>query len=156
MKINIGITDKNLQGSVAILNQALADETALYIKLRNYHWHITGANFSELHKLFESQYDEVEEAIDDIAERVRQLGGKALATLKEYAQATEIKETPDENPKAPKMISNLLTDHELIIRELREGLRACDQKFDDMGTSDFLTGLMEKHEKMAWMLRASL
>lgn len=156
MKMNIGITDKNLQGSIDILNQLLADEHALYIKLRNYHWHVTGPNFSELHKLFETQYDAIEEAIDDIAERARSLGGKTLATLKEFAQTTKIKEFSGEVPQAQKMVSNLLADHEFLIRELREGLETCMEKYCDMGTSDFLTGLMEKHEKMAWMLRSSL
>ena len=156
MKVNIGITGKNLEGSIGVLNQALADAHVLYMKLRNYHWHVTGQNFMELHKLFESQYDQIEEAIDEIAERIRSLGGNALATMKELCQEAKLKEFPGEYPEARKMIANLLADHESIIQDLRKALKACDEEFNDMGTSDFLTGLMEKHEKMAWMLRASL
>ncbi|MFH1066851.1 MAG: DNA starvation/stationary phase protection protein [bacterium] len=156
MKLNIGIADKNLKGAVSVLNQLLADEHVLYMKLRNYHWHVTGPTFSELHKLFESQYDEIEGAIDDIAERTRSLGGNALGTLKEMLQSAKLKETPGNSLKAEKMVTNLLLDHEAIIRQLRVGLETCMDEYGDMGTSDFLTGLMEKHEKMAWMLRACL
>ena len=65
-------------------------------------------------------------------------------------------ELPGESPSAKKMIASLLDDHERIIRNLREDLVACDEKYGDAGTNDFLTGLMEQHEKTAWMLRAFL
>lgn len=154
MKTDIGISDKNRQGSVEILNRLLADEYVLYTKLRNYHWNVTGDNFSELHKLFEAQYEEVDGMIDEIAERSRSLGGRPLGTLKEFLQDTQLKEFPREYPGAKKMIANLLADQETVIQELRQGLNSCAEKYADAGTSDFLTGLMEQHEKMAWMLRA--
>ncbi|MFZ5805587.1 MAG: Dps family protein [Verrucomicrobiota bacterium] len=156
MKTNIGLTEAGAKGSAAILNHALADAHVLYMKLRQYHWNVTGPNFSELHKLFETQYDQIEEAIDAVAERIRSLGKFPLGTLKEMLQEAKLKESTADNLDASKMIRNLLEDHEHIIRELREGLKACDEQYGDMGTSDFLTGLMEEHEKMAWMLRAYL
>ena len=156
MKPNLGIADKNRQGSVEILNQLLSDEYVLYTKLRNYHWNVTGSNFNELHKLFESQYEEVNEVVDEVAERARSLGGLALGSLKEFMANTKLKETPGAFLGAKKMIANLLADHETVIRSLRKNLEICLDEFKDMGTSDFLTGLMEQHEKMAWMLRAFL
>ena len=154
MKVNIGISDKNRKSVAGILNQALADEYVLYTKTRNYHWNDTGSDFSELHKFFESQYEELNDIIDDVAERARSLGGVSFGSLKEFLAHTELKETAGAELGAKKMIANLLADHEAIIRSLREGLAVCAERYGDMGTSDFLTGLMEQHEKMAWMLRA--
>ena len=154
MKPNIGISDKDRKGSAEILNRLLADEYVLYTKTRNYHWNVTGPDFSELHKFFESQYEEIDDIIDEVAERARSLGGHSVATLKEFVGATRLKEFPAVYPNARKMISNLLADHESIISQLRKDLVLCADHHKDMGTSDFLTGLMEQHEKMAWMLRS--
>ena len=156
MKPHVGITDKDRQRSVEILNHLLADEYLLYTKTRNYHWNITGSNFNELHKFFESQYTALEEIIDEVAERARSLGGRSLGTLKEFLNETRLKESPGESPKARKMLTTLLVDHETMVRHLREDLATCADRLHDMGTSDFLTGLMEQHEKMAWMLRSFL
>lgn len=156
MKLNIGLTEKNLSGCLEILNRLLADEFVLYAKTRNYHWNVKGPDFQELHKLFESQYEELEGIIDEVAERAKALGGNALGTLKEFSQKTRLKELPGDYPEAKRMIANLLADHESVIRALREDLAACAEKFGDAGTSDFLTGLMEQHEKTAWMLRSYL
>lgn len=154
MKPNIGITDKNLKEICALLNNSLADSHILYFKLRKYHWNLKGDNFMELHKLFESQYTEVQEAIDEIAERVSQLGGVAIGTTSEFSKLSSLKESPGKNPEDNmNMIKELLGDHETIIRSLRESIDVISEKFGDEGTADFLTGLMEDHEKMAWILR---
>jgi starvation-inducible DNA-binding protein len=156
MKTKIGLSDKDRSGSIEILNQLLADEYVLYTKTRNYHWNVTGDDFSELHKFFEAQYEEIDEIIDEVAERARSLGGNSLGTLKEFLGLTRLKELPKDYPADKQMIARLLTDHESIIQSLRSDLAACSERYHDMGTSDFLTGLMEQHEKMAWMLRAYL
>ena len=156
MKTNIGISDKNRKEVVDVLNSILSDEYLLYTKTRNFHWNVTGPDFSELHKFFESQYEELDDIVDDTAERVRSVGGRALGTVAEFLKNSVLKEAPGVYPKADKMISILLSDHEAVIQKLRVDLASCAEKYEDMGTSDFLTGLMEKHEKMAWMLRAYL
>lgn len=156
MKPIIGISDKNRQSLVELLNEVLSDEYVLYTKLRNYHWNVGGLTFSEFHKLFEAQYEEIDQVIDDTAERVRALGGKALGTLKEFLQKATLKEHPGTHPSLKEMLQDLLEDHETLIRKLRQGESDAAEKFGDSGTSDFLTGLMKQHEKMAWMLRASL
>lgn len=139
-----------------ILNTLLADEFVLYAKTRNYHWNVAGPQFNDLHKFFESQYDALESIVDDVAERARALGGKALGTIKEYLEVTRLKEHPGKYPDAHAMLANLLSDHETAVKALRVDLETCANKYRDAGTADFLTGLMEKHEKMAWMLRAFL
>jgi starvation-inducible DNA-binding protein len=155
MKVNIGISDKNRKCVAEILNQLLADEYVLYTKTRNYHWNVTGSDFSELHKFFESQYEELDDIIDEVAERARSLGGVSFGSLGEFLKHTKLKESSGSLLGAQKMIAHLLTDHEVVISCLRENL-ACTDECGDLGTSDFLTGLMEQHEKMAWMLRSYL
>jgi starvation-inducible DNA-binding protein len=152
--LNIGLTEKASEAVAALLNQRLADTMVLYVKTRNYHWNVTGPRFQPLHEFFESQYDQLEEAIDEIAERVRQVGGYAAGTMAEFSKLSALKEIPGEVPSADEMIANLMADHETIIRQLREDVDSTAEKHHDVGTSDFLTGLLESHEKMAWMLRA--
>ena len=156
MKPEIGLTSKNAEAVCRILNTLLSDEYVLYTKTRNYHWNVTGQQFDELHKFFQLQYEALNVIVDDAAERARSLGGISFGCLAEFLKHTRIKETAGEELKAKEMISNLLSDHESIIRSLRMDLEACANKYHDMGTSDFLTGLMEQHEKMAWMLRSFL
>ncbi|GBC83512.1 DNA protection during starvation protein 2 [bacterium HR10] len=156
MKPNIGLSDKQRAGVVEILNTLLADEYVLYTKTRNYHWNVVGPRFNELHRFFQEQYEALDEVVDAVAERVRALGGEALGTLTEFLKRTRLKEHPGRYPEARAMLANLLEDHEAIIRHLRADLETCAEKYRDMGTNDFLTELMQRHEKMAWMLRAFL
>lgn len=155
MKLNIGINDGSRSKVSTILNTLLADEVTLYVKTRNFHWNVTGPQFNDLHKFFEAQYEELDEIMDEVAERARSLGAHAAGTLSEYVKTTRLKERPGAHLKARDMINALLNDHEMIIRELRRDLDTA-QRLGDMGTSDFLTGLMEQHEKMSWMLRSFL
>lgn len=155
MVINIGISEEDRRSVLAILNKLLADEFVLYTKTRNYHWNVTGLHFYPLHKLFEEQYEALDDIIDDVAERSRAIGGKALGTLDEYVKATRLTEEPSVYPNSQTMISNLLSDHETIAQELRKDIQTCSEH-NDNGTEDFLVGLLEQHEKMAWFLRAHL
>ncbi len=156
MKTNIGISNQNRDAITKILNTLLADEYLLYTKTRNYHWNVTGPQFNDLHKFFEAQYTELNIVVDDIAERVRALGNVSFGSMAEFLESTRLKETAGKTIGGKAMLNNLLSDHEAVIVELRKDLAACQDKFQDAGTADFLTGLMEQHEKMAWMLRAFL
>ncbi|MEM3089841.1 MAG: DNA starvation/stationary phase protection protein [Candidatus Nitrosotenuis sp.] len=154
-KINIGISDGDRVEVNKILSKVLADEYVLYTKTRNYHWNVVGPQFSEYHKLFSDQYEALDGDIDEIAERIRSLGAMTPATLAEFAKTSRLEEHPGVYPDASTMIANLLADHEAVIRTLRADVDSC-VKHNDAGTADFLTGLLEKHEKTAWMLRSML
>lgn|SRR3989338_9557980 len=156
MKTNIGLSDKEKQGCIGILDRVLSDEYVLYTKTRNYHWNVTGPDFSELHKFFEVQYAELNIVIDDVAERARALGGRSLGSLAEFLKETRLKEDKSGSTDSKHMLKSLLADHEAIIQLLRKDVDACTDDHHDTGTADFLTGLMEQHEKTAWMLRAYL
>lgn len=156
MTVNIGISDGNRQKVVAILNTLLADEFVLYTKARNYHWNVTGPQFNDLHKFFETIYEGLDEVIDDVAERTRALDGRADGTLEEFRSKARLGEKPGVVPPARDMLASLLADHEALIRTLRDDIGTVNDRLGDVGTADFLTGLMEKHEKTAWMLRSFL
>ncbi len=156
MKANIGLSGESRESVVKILNVTLSDEYVLYTKTRNYHWNVTGPNFHDLHKFLEAQYEEVDNIIDDVAERARSLGGRAFGSLTEFSENARLKEHKGNAKSAKDMLNELLADHEAVIRNLRIDLEACVEKYQDQGTCDFLTGLMEQHEKMAWMLRSCL
>jgi starvation-inducible DNA-binding protein len=156
MSMNIGLSEEQREGAVAILNTLLADEYLLYTKTRNYHWNVVGPQFNDLHKFFEAQYNALNEIVDNVAERARALGGNALGTMAEFLSHTRLTEQTSHYPDARDMIANLLADHEALICHLRVDLETCVEKYHDTGTNDFLIGLMEQHEKMAWMLRAFL
>jgi starvation-inducible DNA-binding protein len=154
MNPNLGIDESHRGEVVRLLNALLADEYVLYTKTRNYHWNVVGPQFNDLHKFFEAQYEALGEAVDEVAERARTLGGQAAGTLAEFLQLARLREQPGKSPDARGMITSLLADHETLARQLRRDVEATANKYGDVGTSDFLTGLLEKHEKMAWMLRA--
>jgi len=153
---NTGLDARQRSGVVELLEQLLADEHVLYVKTRNYHWNVTGPRFHDLHKFFEGQYEEIAERIDEVAERIRALGEVAPGSMAAFVKSARLKEHTGAVPDADTMIRNLLEDHEAVIRSLRTDLATANEKHGDAGTSDFLTGLMEDHEKTAWMLRAHL
>lgn len=153
MKPDIGIVEKDLKAVIDILSNGLSNEVMLYTKTRKFHWNVYGESFMEFHKLFEAQYTELAEAIDEIAERINKLGGKTIGTTKEFGERSVIKEAPGEYPDSFSMVKELLQDHETIIKQLRKDVDDCADKYNDAGTSDFLTQKMEDHETMAWQLR---
>lgn len=156
MKTDIGVAQGNLTGVSHELSCLLADEFLLYTKTRNAHWNVEGIDFYNKHIFFEKQYGELEQIIDDVAERMRTLGHYAPATLAQYLQLTHLTEDSREKNDSKGFISLLLQDHETIIIHLRENVNRFADEFHDAGTADFITGLIETHEKMAWMLRAHL
>jgi starvation-inducible DNA-binding protein len=153
MKLNVGLTEQQTSALTALLSKLLADEYVLYTKTRNYHWNVTGPHFNDLHKFFEGQYDQLAVRVDEVAENIRYLGAKTPATLAEFAQLTTLAEHPGQHPTAPEMVRNLLADHEALIRDLRAGIETAGSNAAP-DIADFLTALLEDHDKMAWMLRA--
>jgi starvation-inducible DNA-binding protein len=156
MTPNIGITAVQLQKSNDALALVLANEMTLYVKTRKFHWNVTGDSFMELHKLFESQYTALETSIDEVAERIGKLGGKTIGTMTEYLGLTQIQETPNRYPSQKEMLIELVADHEIVIVQIRKDVAVLSSESNDIGTADFLTGLLESHETMSWILRRYL
>ena len=155
MKPSIGLSEESLAKSVKLLSVLLADEVMLYTKTRNYHWNVSGESFMELHKLFQTQYTELEETIDLVAERVGKMGGKSVGTMVEFLDLTRLKEHPGKYGTQKDMLLDLLNDHQTLAVELRKDIETSD-KNNDAGTTDFLTGILEQHETISWVLRRYL
>jgi starvation-inducible DNA-binding protein len=156
MKTNIGLNDETRLEVGAMLNLLLADESVLYATTRDYHWNVTGPEFRSLHLQFEEQYGQIAGWIDDIAERARAIGIGARGNWTDLGNAARCSADPGTGLPAEHMLAELLALHEEMIVQLRSDSEACATRFKDAGTADFLTGLMERHEKAAWMLRSQL
>jgi starvation-inducible DNA-binding protein len=156
MNASIGISPANLQAVASELSKLLADEFILYTKTRNAHWNVEGPDFHAKHVFFEEQYNQLDDIMDSVAERIRQLGHYAPATLQSFLQLTHLTEKLGQPNDSIGFIKELLTDHENVIIFLRENISRFANDYKDLGTSDYITGLMETHEKMAWFLRAHL
>lgn len=154
--LNIGLSEEQRHGVIELLNRDLADQYLLIIKTKKYHWDVVGPQFRTLHTLWEEQYNALTINIDETAERIRALGGYPIGTAAGFVEYGSIKEHPNDLPSANEMVARLVQDHEQIIRNLREDIDKSGEQFHDEGTADFLTGLMEQHEEMAWMLRSFL
>ncbi len=138
---------------VSKLSVLLADTYALYLKTQNYHWHVRGPQFKSLHELFEAQYRELAEAVDEIAERLLIMGHHAPATFKDYDRLKNIKDG-DSNLASNKMVAELASDHGRLVKDLNESM-ALAQKMNDEGTVNLLANRISAHEKARWMLAAS-
>lgn len=156
MQTNIGNNDANRQAVAIDLSKLLADEFVLYTKTRNAHWNVEGADFYDKHKFFEAQYEQLDEIMDSVAERIRSIGHYTPATLKDFLALTSISEQSREKNDSLGFLKELLFDHESIIIKIREHIKIFNDKYEDLGTGDFINGLMEEHEKMAWFIRAHL
>lgn len=156
MKVELGITEINRQAVADELAKVLADETVLYIKTKNAHWNVVGSDFYDKHKFFEFQIGQLDEMIDSVAERIRTIGHYAPASLSSYLSLTHLTEQNRHKNTSQGFIKELLSDHESIIMNLRGQIKKFAEDFQDLGTSDFITGVMETHEKMAWFLRSHL
>lgn len=155
-KVNpkLGLSDEAMTGAVEILSMLLADEFLLRLKLRKYHWNVTGLQFLSLHEIFEQQYTTLTTFIDEVAERIRTYGVLSPGTMSEFTELTRLGEYPDENPSAQKMLENLVSDHEAMVRYLRSDIKRVADEFEDAGLEDFLTAQLQVHQEMTWMLRA--
>ncbi|YCM43651.1 DNA starvation/stationary phase protection protein [Verrucomicrobiaceae bacterium 227] len=156
LPLAIGLSDEAREDVAGILSSILADQHVLYIKKRNFHWNLIGGRFHTLHEHFEQLYTELALAIDETAERIRMIGCVAPGSMAEFLKLATLKETKGALVEGDDAISALLADHESCIRNLRGAIGRIESDFEDVGTADFLTELLQKHEMTAWMLRSYL
>lgn len=145
---------KNQDAVAEKLGIFLADTAVLAIKTLNYHWNMVGPQFFMYHKLLEEQYKELNEALDVLAERIRQIGPKAPATLKEFLELSTLKEGRSTLPQE-KMVQELSYDHLLMVKQCHALIEISDEK-KDQGTSDLLINRLRAHDKNAWLLKSHL
>jgi starvation-inducible DNA-binding protein len=153
--INIGISDKDRAAIAKGLSRLLADTYTLYLTTHNFHWNVTGPMFNTLHAMFMTQYTELWNAVDPIAERIRSLGSAAPGSYAQFGALASIKDAPARPPKAMEMVKILVDGHEAVARTARSVFPLAAAA-DDQPTADLLTQRLDIHEKTAWMLRSLL
>jgi starvation-inducible DNA-binding protein len=154
MEVNIALAESVRQQLAQQLRLILADTYVLYTKTQNFHWNVTDPRFYSLHVFWKKQYEELAEAIDEIAERIRMLGERCPGSLKQFIDMSSLKES-DGDISADEMLRELLEDHEALCRFIREPIEHAS-KLGDEGTTDLLIQRLRTHEKNAWMLRSHL
>ena len=153
MDIDIDIEQDALRDMSDELAKILANTFVLYTKTLAFHWNVEGPFFAPLHKLFQDQYEALSDAADRIAERIRALDDMAPCCMRDLLEMASIPEQ-EGVPDAMAMVRILSGDHESCIRGIREVSKLATEIGDD-GTVNMLGDLIEGHEKMAWMLRAT-
>lgn len=153
--IDIGIGGKDREAIAAGLSKLLADTYTLYLTTHNFHWNVTGPSFNTLHTMFMTQYTELWNAVDPIAERIRSLGFPAPGSYAAFAKLSTLPDAPGEPPKATEMIRILVKGHESVAKTARSVFPIADDA-NDQPTADLLTQRLDIHEKTAWMLRSLL
>ena len=156
MKTLIGLSDQDRKQSTDVLSILLADEMSMYVKTRKFHWNVAGESFMELHQLFQQQYTSLEAIIDAIAERINQLGADTIGTMQEFVECSRLTEFAAVYPMQKEMLVELLNDYNELINYLRSDIVTISKDSEDVGTIDFLTGIIQQHEKTAWILRRYL
>ena len=135
------------------LEKVLANSYLLSLKLQNYHWNVVGENFKSLHELFGAQYEELSDAIDEIAERMRALGSKVDGTFENFSKLSRVK-SGDKNLDHKAMLQDLIAGHNILVEELKQGIKAAQEEADEV-TADIFIGRNNAHEKSIWMLKSS-
>jgi starvation-inducible DNA-binding protein len=154
-RIDIGISDSDRAKIAQGLSKLLADTYTLYLTTHNFHWNVTGPMFNTLHTMFMTQYTELWNAVDPIAERIRALGHPAPGSYAQYGKLSSIADAPVIPPKAMEMVQTLVHGHEAVARTARS-VAPIAAAADDQPTADLLTQRLDIHEKTAWMLRSLL
>ncbi len=153
--IHIGIGEKDRSAISEGLARLLADTYTLYLTTHNFHWNVTGPMFTSLHAMFMTQYTELWNAVDPIAERIRSLGHVAPGSYAQFGSLTSLKDVPAKPPAAFDMVRLLADGHEAVARTARSIFPIADKAHDEP-TADLLTQRLTVHEQTAWMLRAVL
>lgn len=139
---------------VELLNKVLADTFTLYLKTHSFHWNVEGPDFSEYHELFGNIYEELQGAVDPIAEHVRALDGYAVGTMKRMIEMTSVSETVVV-PPARDMFHDWMRANDEVLKSIRECYLNAERQ-GEIGLSNFLQDRYDTHKKHAWMIRATL
>ncbi|TQV78799.1 DNA starvation/stationary phase protection protein [Exilibacterium tricleocarpae] len=149
-----GVAREDRRDLAGYLSEALADTYLLYVKTQGFHWNVVGPLFYSLHKLTEEQYEDMAEAIDTLAERIRAIGFPAPSSFHQFKLVASVEEETG-MPTAEQMIQQLVDGNEICSRKLRKAVSEAD-RVGDVKTADLLTERIGQHEENAWMLRALL
>jgi len=133
------------------LRYMLADVFALYLKTKNFHWHMSGRHFRDYHLLLDEHADQIFDMSDDVAERARKIGGTTLHSISDIAKHQRLKDNNDESVTPEKMLHELYSDNRELTRFLRTLHDTCDQ-YSDVATASLIENWIDQTERRTWFL----
>ena len=139
---------KDISGA---LNAILADTFALYMKTKNFHWHVSGPHFRDYHLMFDEQADQIFASTDDIAERVRKIGGNTLRSIGDIGRKQRLADNDADYVDPQDMLAELREDNQRVIASLREAHELCDEH-NDVATASLLENFIDQAERRVWFL----
>jgi starvation-inducible DNA-binding protein len=145
------LKEEEVRAVTTAVNPLIADAFALYVKLKNFHWHVFGSHFRDYHLLFDEQAESVLGAIDTLAERVRKIGGTTIRSISHISQLQTIRDDDEECVTPKEMIARLIEDNRHIAEQQREAIEVCD-KNRDTPTGNLLQEILERTERRIWFL----
>jgi starvation-inducible DNA-binding protein len=147
-------TDLNREGVSQIttaLRQLLADSFALYLKTKNFHWHMTGQHFRDYHLLLDEHAEQIFAMTDDLAERARKIGGTTLRSISDISQHQRLKDNNEESVAPKEMLAELNADNQALTRYFRSTHETCD-KYNDVATASLIEVWIDQTERRTWFL----
>jgi starvation-inducible DNA-binding protein len=145
------LSDDAVRELSAKLNAILADAFALYLKTKNFHWHVSGPHFRDYHLLLDEQSEQIFATTDDIAERVRKIGGTTLRSIGQISKLQTIKDNDASFVPAHEMLRELMNDNKQVAASMRECHELCD-KHDDVASASILENFIDETERRTWFL----
>jgi starvation-inducible DNA-binding protein len=145
------LSDEATRDVSEALNGLLADTFALYVKTKNFHWHVSGPHFRDYHLLLDEQADQIEASIDILAERVRKIGGTTIRSIGHIAKLQRVKDNDEELVLPGDMLSELMADNKAHIQNMREAHKVADEN-EDVATASLLENFIDEAEKRCWFL----
>jgi starvation-inducible DNA-binding protein len=145
------LSDEAIQEITKALNGLLADTFALYVKTKNFHWHVSGPHFRDYHLLLDEQATQIEDSIDILAERVRKIGGMTIRSIGQIAKLQRVKDNDEDIVLPGDMLSELMADNKAHIQNMREAHKIADEH-EDVATASLLENFIDEAEKRCWFL----
>jgi starvation-inducible DNA-binding protein len=145
------LSDEAIQQITEALNGLLADTFALYVKTKNFHWHVSGPHFRDYHLLLDEQAAQIEDSVDILAERVRKIGGTTIRSIGQIAKLQRVKDNDEDIVLPGDMLSELMADNKAHIHNMREAHKIADEH-EDVATASLLENFIDEAEKRCWFL----
>ena len=155
LKTPTDLGDNAVKDIAAVLNRLLADSFALYLKTKNFHWHVSGPHFRDYHLLLDEQAAEILGATDDIAERVRKIGGQTLKSVNQIARMTTVAPNEADYVEPADMLAELMEDNKAFTVALREAHTVADDH-EDIATASLIENWIDTTERRVWFLFETL
>jgi starvation-inducible DNA-binding protein len=145
------LSDDAIQDISKALNGLLADTFALYVKTKNFHWHVSGPHFRDYHLLLDEQATQIEDSVDILAERVRKIGGTTIRSIGHIAKLQRVKDNDEDIVLPGDMLGELMADNKAHIHNMREAHKIADEH-EDVATASLLENFIDEAEKRCWFL----